>query len=112
MIGTAKRNIIVVPCVVVWPDERILRPGKLRPHQHREDAGEQEVAERRDEIALPDRLVVGGAEPADKAARLRPGPLQEPALLLGRKKDGICAGGGLRRAHRKVLLLVQSSVSR
>ena len=63
IIGTANRNIIVVPCIVKsWlyrsgPIERVLRPRELHAHQRRFDSAGDEHQKRGDDVPLADRLV-------------------------------------------------------
>ena len=71
--GTAKRNIIVVPCTVkIW----LYRPGRkesivglreLQPHQQRFDAANQQKDERGDDVAQADFLMVDCRQPAQEA---------------------------------------------
>jgi hypothetical protein len=72
--------------VEVGVDEAVLGPGELNPHQQRKRSGEQEEHEGRENEAAADRLVIGGAEPADDAAGDGPASL-EPLPLCSRILD-------------------------
>ena len=50
----------------------VVGPRQLQPHQRRQHAADQEEAERGDEIAPADRLVIDVREPADAARAGRP----------------------------------------
>ena len=66
--------------VEVGVDEGVFGLRELDAHQYREDARRARRSRTRRDEAPADRLVVRGAEPADEAARHRPGPLQAQSL--------------------------------
>ena len=57
-------------------DDRLVRPQELDPDQHRHDPREQEEHERRDQVHVPDDLVVRGRQPSREDRALALGPLR------------------------------------
>ena len=82
----------------------VVRNRELQAHQAGKDAREDEEAECRDDVALPDRLVVGDAEPADDAARDVPclRELAAQALFISRRDRDAALDGMHEPAHRRL----------
>ena len=106
---------MVVPCIVKsWlyrsgPTSVLSGRASCSPHPQGQDAAGEEEAERRDEKAARDRLVVDGAEPAEEAGRITPGVVQCTRHALAAVKAifqaiGVTRGPGheVGAAHRSV----------
>ena len=94
--GTANRNIMVLPCMVKnWlymsgPIDVRFGKRELQPHRAGEQTCRQEKAKCGHNVALADRGVMHGLEPAKKAGRLRPDPRKFCArapVCCGRRLD-------------------------
>jgi hypothetical protein len=68
--------------VEVRAEESVLGPRELYPHQHGEDAAEDEEGEGRDDEAPADRLVIRARQPTPQPRAVAPSLLQQAALLL------------------------------
>ena len=67
--------------VEVGPEHVIVGAGELKPHEHRQNAGEREKHHRRDDRAHGDVLVIGRREPAQNARCA--GPCAAERVVLG-----------------------------
>ena len=100
IIGTANRNIIVVPCTLkIWlylsrTEKRVVGLRELQAHQQRFDAAGQQKHERGDDVPHPDGLVRGDREPAEEARLMLPRALElSPFALVVDLADGVSMSG-------------------
>ena len=80
----------------------LVRAEQLDPHDQRHDPGAQEEEERRDQVQVPDDLVVGRGQPEGEDVSLTLGPrrLYDAGLLFGRA-HGVLPRRLLRRARSR-----------
>ena len=92
--GSAYRKIIVTPCIVnswlycsgvssVWFGLR-----ELRAHHRRLEAADEQEEERRDEVALADRLVIDRGQRAEQAGARSPRSAAGAARCSRRRPAG------------------------
>jgi hypothetical protein len=82
----------------------VVRPGELHPHHRRKQPAGGEEAERGDDEAHPDRLVVDRHEPSGDPWRITPGRFQRSTVGIARRHrvdaSQLRIGGHQRRLPR------------